>query len=83
MNKVLKLLQKAKSSPQNIRFEELCKLCQYAEMKLMRTSGSHHIYHRKHPTLTLSIQEGMDGKAKPYQVRQLVNFIEDHSLIKE
>jgi len=36
------------------------------------------------PFFLLSIQKMKDGKAKPYQVRQLLDFIEDNNLdIKE
>ena len=46
----------------------------------MRVAGSHHIL--VHPTMPdlLNLQPGPDGKAKPYQVKQLVALVERHGL---
>jgi hypothetical protein len=49
-------------------------------MSLDRKSGSHIIYKLEDPFLLLSIQKTNDGKAKSYQVRQLLDFIEDNDL---
>jgi len=45
-----------------------------------RVKGSHFIYKLKDPFYLISIQNMKDGKAKPYQVRQLLDFIEDNNL---
>jgi len=45
-----------------------------------RRAGSHFIYKLEHPFFLLSIQKMKDGKAKAYQVRQLVDFIEENDL---
>jgi hypothetical protein len=42
--------------------------------------GSHFIYRRDDPFFLISIQKMKDGMAKPYQVRQLLHFIEDNNL---
>ncbi|MFB3922608.1 MAG: type II toxin-antitoxin system HicA family toxin [Terriglobia bacterium] len=39
-----KLLQKALSSPANLRFEEVCALARAFGFRLSRVSGSHHIF---------------------------------------
>ncbi len=52
-------------------------------MKLDRTKGSHFIFRRENPPCLVSIQKMPDGKAKAYQVRQVVNFIEEFDLLKE
>jgi len=52
-------------------------------MKLERIKGSHHIYKSSSPFFLISLQKMKDGKAKPYQVRQLVNFIEENNLISK
>ncbi len=49
-------------------------------MHLDRVKGSHHIYKRGDPFRLISIQKMPDGKAKSYQVRQLLDFIEEHNL---
>jgi predicted RNA binding protein YcfA (HicA-like mRNA interferase family) len=59
-----KLLNKALSSPQNLRFEEFCSLIEYFGAKRRKTEGSHRIYKReKEPTFTQSVQD-VGGKAK-------------------
>jgi len=47
-----------------------------------RTAGSHIIYKLEGPFYLLSIQKAWDGKAKAYQVRQLIDFIEENNLDK-
>jgi len=47
-----------------------------------RKAGSHFIYKLDYPFYLLSIQKTKDGKAKTYQVRQLIDFIEENDLDK-
>ena len=64
----------------NCSFDDFCKLIEMAGFEYDRTNGDHHIY--KHPKYkmtsppydTISIQE-VDGKAKPYQIKDLIKFI--------
>jgi hypothetical protein len=79
MSKAKKLLQRAKSSPKNLAFEDLCALAEYYGWVFQRQSGSHRIY--MHPGLGKRLGSMMnfqprDGKAKPFQVIQLLNAIE-------
>ena len=85
MNKrCFKLFKKAKNNPKGFRFSELQRLCECVDMGHDRTAGSHVIYKRKiPPPFTLSIQEMKDGKAKPYQVNELIDFIEEYDLARE
>lgn len=78
----LDLYNEAKNNPAGLRFTELQKLCKCAGMWLDRTKGSHYIYKRENPSFMFSIQEMQDGKAKPYQVRQLLEFIDTNALDK-
>jgi len=55
-------------------------LCECVGMKCDRIAGSHFIFIKEDPFFLLSIQKMKDGKAKPYQVRQLIDFIEDNNL---
>lgn len=78
--KLDKLIQKAITSPQNLRFNELCTLCRHFGMKQRKKKGSHRIYKREEPPkFTVSIQDD-DGKAKPYQVNQLLDKVRQHGL---
>jgi predicted RNA binding protein YcfA (HicA-like mRNA interferase family) len=78
MNK-RRLLQKALNSPQNMRFSEMIVLVEAFGFRLSRSSVSHRIF--THPDLKelLNLQE-VDGKAKPYQVRQFLRIVEKYDL---
>lgn len=76
----IELFDRARNTPKGLRFSELQKLCRCAGMSLDRTKASHFIYKSNNPSYMLSIQKLSDGKAKPYQVRQLIDFIENQNL---
>ena len=82
MGKAKKLLGKAKSSPRNFKYSELCALAEAAGYEFRRQNGSHAYY--KHPQINSTMNFQPDTKtkcmAKPYQVRQLVNAIEHNDL---
>jgi hypothetical protein len=82
-SRCFELFVKAKANPRSLRFAELKTLCQCAGLQHDRTSGSHLIFRRNAPFFLLSIQRMPDGRAKPYQVRQLIELIETHKLIAE
>jgi hypothetical protein len=73
------LLRKALSSPTNLRFKEACDLARAFGFHLSRVSGSHHIFSRKDIPELLNLQN-VNGKAKPYQVRQLLGLVERYNL---
>lgn len=78
-----KLLNKALSSPQNLRFREFCKLIELFDAELRNTSGSHRVYKRdKKPSFTQSVQD-VGGMAKPYQVRQFIDKLLNLDLLEE
>jgi len=80
VSKIDKIIQNALTAPQNLRFRELCTLCEHFGMKLRKGSGGHRIYKRESPPMfTLSIQDD-GGKAKPYQVRQVLDKVREHGL---
>ena len=74
-----KLLQKALASPVSLRFEEACALASGFGFHQSRVSGSHHIF--VHPSVRelLNLQD-VRGKAKAYQVRQLLQLVERYNL---
>jgi hypothetical protein len=86
MGRKEKIYQKAINSPNNLQFDELCYLAEivgFVMRKRKRKGSSHKIY--KHPELggMMNFQKGKTGKAIPYQVRQLLDFIETNKLINE
>jgi len=74
-----KLLQKALSSPANLRFEEACALARAFGFHLSRVKGSHHIFAHPNVRELVNMQE-VQGKAKPYQVKQLLALVEGYNL---
>lgn len=77
MTRKEKLLNKARNNPQGLKFEEICSLAEHWGWVLDRIKGSHHIYTRTDGPGFLDFQPGCNGTAKPYQVRQLLNAIEE------
>ncbi len=78
MDKCDKLLQKAKNSPNNFSFTEICRLAECYGFEFQRQSASHVIY--EHPSLNIEQNrllnfQNFKGKAKPYQVKQLLRAI--------
>lgn len=78
--KVFGTIRKWRRSPQNIRFVELTKMAEQFGFNLKRIVGSHHIYAQSGVVEILNFQQDQSGKAKPYQVRQLVSLIEKYQL---
>jgi predicted RNA binding protein YcfA (HicA-like mRNA interferase family) len=74
-----KLLQKALTSAGNLRFEEACALARAFGFLLSPLKGSHHIFARENVPELLNLQE-VNGKAKSYQVRQLLALVERYNL---
>jgi predicted RNA binding protein YcfA (HicA-like mRNA interferase family) len=75
-----KLYIRVASAPANARFEDVVQLAEAVGFVLARTKGSHHVFcHPERPQLRLTLQE-RGGKAKPYQVRDLLRTIEQAGL---
>ena len=69
-------------SDKNIRFEDLRKLLLalgFGE----RIKGGHHIFHKELVPEIINLQPLRDGKAKPYQVKQVRNLFLKYKLHKE
>ncbi len=74
-----KLLQKLLSSLKNIRFSEAVACAGAFGFQLERIKGSHHIF--VHPDVPELVNlQNVKGKAKPYQVKQLLQIIERYNL---
>jgi hypothetical protein len=73
-----KLLERARRAPANLRFTEVRSLATCFGWKYVRTSGDH-VMHKRDKTPTayaLMNFQNVGGKAKPYQVQQLLDAIE-------
>jgi len=76
MAKINDIVADMRRNPKGIRFRDLCKVCDYYFGKARQTGSSHRIYKtpwRGDPRV--NIQDGK-GKAKAYQVRQVLKAIE-------
>jgi predicted RNA binding protein YcfA (HicA-like mRNA interferase family) len=77
-----KLLQKALSSPKNVRFNQMVMLVEAFDFRLSRVKGSHHIF--VHPKVQELVNlQNVGGKAKPYQIRQFLRLVERYNLTME
>jgi len=74
-----KLLKKLLSGSRNIKFADAVGIAEAFGFKLDRIKGSHHIYVHPDVPEIVNLQETR-GKAKPYQVRQLLKIIETYNL---
>ena len=79
VSKAEKIIDQMRRSPQNVRFDDLAKVCAeyFGEP---RQQGTSHKVHKTpwHGDPRVNIQRGKDGKdgnAKAYQVRQVLDAI--------
>lgn len=79
MTKRNKLYEKIKNNPENVRFEDICNLAEMAGFIIKNIQGSHKMYRRAGVIELLNFQNDK-GKAKPYQVKQLLKIIETYEL---
>lgn len=78
MNK-RKLLEKILAGSKNVQFSDMMSLVESFGFRLSRINGSHFIFvHPEIPEL-VNLQEHK-GKAKPYQVRQFLQLVEEYDL---
>ena len=71
------LLSEARANPAGLRFSQACALVEAFGWTLARSaSGSHRVYKRPGTLALVVLQEGADGKAKAYQVRQIIRLID-------
>lgn len=76
MKQVDKALSEMESTPQDVRFSTLSTVCEHFFGAPRQKGTSHHVY--KTPWLgdpRVNIQKGKNGKAKAYQVKQVLAAI--------
>ena len=77
MSKAEKIIEQMQRSPQNVRFDDLAKVCADHHFGEPRQDGTSH---KVYKTLwqgdpRVNIQRGKGGNAKAYQVRQVLDAI--------
>jgi hypothetical protein len=76
MAKVDEIVERMERNPAGVRFAELAKVCEHYFGTPRSKSTSHHVYRTPWPgDPRVNIQRGHDGKAKAYQVKQVLAAI--------
>ncbi|MCW1428804.1 type II toxin-antitoxin system HicA family toxin [Novosphingobium sp. JCM 18896] len=80
MTQIEKLYAQLVANRAAMRFTDFRRILEAFGFTLDRIKGSHHIF--KHPLVSrpLSIQPRGDSKAKPYQVDQFLDIVEEFGL---
>ena len=74
-----KTLQQMRASAANVHFSDLTSLLRSLGFTLDRVNGSHHIY--VHPKVKGIVNiQNCGGKAKSYQVKQVLKLIEKYGI---
>lgn len=76
MGQIKDILKQLKKNPANVRFTDLCKVCEHYFGKARQSGSSHRIYKtpwRGDPRVNI---QSSKGKAKAYQVKQVLTAIE-------
>jgi predicted RNA binding protein YcfA (HicA-like mRNA interferase family) len=81
MTRCEKLLQKAQNQPRGLRFEELLRLAECYGFRFTRQRGSHRQYRHDELGVSIPLQPDKNGKAKEYQVGQVLGYI--HTLLED
>ena len=74
-----KTWEKIRSGTRTVRFGEFEQVLKAFGFRHVRTSGSHRIYTHPGVNRPLSVQP-RQGEAKPYQVRQFLDMVEEFGL---
>lgn len=84
MGSLSKTLSQMRTAPQNVRYADMTAVCEHFFGKPRQQGTSHAVY--KTPWQgdpRVNIQEGDSGKAKPYQVRQVLAAIDRMEGVKQ
>ena len=76
------MIEELKRNPKNVRFDKLCAVAEAFGFHFRGGKGSHRIYVREGIREILNFQN-VEGKAKPYQVRQFIKVVEKYYLVEE
>jgi len=77
MSKREKLLWAIRNSPGNVRFDNACRAAELIGFRLRGQSGSHRTYAREGEPVLLNFHN-VKGKAKPCQVKQLIEMMDKY-----
>jgi hypothetical protein len=76
VTRTAKIIEQMRRAPQNVRFDDLAKVCADHFGPPRQDGTSHKVYKTPWPgDPRVNIQRGKDGSAKAYQVRQVLDAI--------
>jgi len=74
---VATILESMRANPAGVRFVDACRVATHYFGRPRLARGSHQVWRMPWPgDPRVNLQRGAGGKAKPYQIRQLVRAIE-------
>ena len=76
MTSVIKILSAMRSNPTNVRYNDLLKVCEIYFGAPRTSGGSHAVFRTPWPGDPRVNIQNDHGKAKPYQVRQVLAAID-------
>jgi len=76
MSTIEKMLEQMRREAANVRFNDLKKLCEFYFGKSRQDGSSHAVFKTPWPGDPRVNIQNSKGKAKPYQVRQVLQAIE-------
>lgn len=76
MASIEKILTAMRANPKNVRYTDLHKVCEHYFGPARTTGGSHAVFRTPWPGDPRVNIQNDQGKAKPYQVRQVLTAIE-------
>ncbi len=77
--KKLKLLQRLLINQKNVKFNDAVSCAEAFGFRLDRINGSHHIFVHDKISELVNLQN-VKGKAKSYQIKQLLQLVEKYNL---
>jgi predicted RNA binding protein YcfA (HicA-like mRNA interferase family) len=80
--KALQELDGWRTNRSDVRFERFCAVIEHFGFLCRGQKGSHKVYVRDGIAENLSVQE-VHGKAKPYQIKQLIDLLDKYGLAGE
>ena len=79
MNRERLFQRLAQGALRNVAFHDMVKLAEGFGFRLVRVTGSHHIF--AHPGIPEQVNlQDVGGQAKPYQIRQFLRLVERYGL---
>jgi hypothetical protein len=76
MKTIENILLRIRRNPKNVRFKDLCKVCEFYFGSPRKKGSSHRIYKTPWPGDPRINIQNRKGKAKAYQVRQVLKAID-------